>query len=236
MNNQYMLKTEYFDIVYKIIKSRRKTLSIIIDETGEVLVKAPKWLPDFEIKKFVFDKRIWIVSKMMKFKEKPLIKRKYESGEEFLFLGKNYKLITIEGNYDIGIQDGFLYISLKKEFFDNTELKKTMILKWYKNEAKKIINRRLEYYSKLMKLKYGKVYIRDQKTRWGSCSGKNNLSFNFRIIMAPMRKLDYIIVHELAHIVYKHHQKEFWDYVSIYCNDYQESKKWFRENGNKLTL
>ncbi|KLO25183.1 MULTISPECIES: M48 family metallopeptidase [unclassified Marinitoga] len=236
MKNQYILKTEYFDIDYKIIKSKRKTLSIIIDETGEVLVKAPKWLSDFEVKKFVFDKRSWIISKIMQFKENPITKRNYETGEEFLFLGKNYKLMIFEGNYGVGIQDNFIYISLKKDFFDNYELKRNMIIKWYKKQAKKIINERLKYYSKLMSLNYGKVYIRDQKTRWGSCSGKNNLSFNYKIIMAPKRKFDYIIVHELAHIIYKHHQKSFWNYVEKYCDDYIESRKWFRENGKKLIL
>ncbi|KLO20990.1 metal-dependent hydrolase [Marinitoga sp. 1197] len=236
MKNQYILKTEYFDIDYKIIKSKRKTLSIIIDETGEVLVKAPKWLSDFEVKKFVFDKRSWIISKIMQFKENPITKRNYETGEEFLFLGKNYKLMIFEGNYGVGIQDNFIYVSLKKDFFDNYELKRNMIIKWYKKQAKKIINERLKYYSKLMSLNYGKVYIRDQKTRWGSCSEKNNLNFNYKIIMAPKRKLDYIIVHELAHIIYKHHQKTFWNYVGKYCDDYIESRKWFRKNGRKLIL
>jgi predicted metal-dependent hydrolase len=229
-----IIKTEYFDITYSIIKSKRKTLSIIVENNGDVIVRAPKFLSDYEIKKFVFEKSDWIISKLINIKT--IEDKKYVDGENFLYLGKNYKLITIEGNYGVGIQNDFIYISLKKDFFDNISLKKEMILKWYKNEAKKIINERLEYYSKIMKLKYGKVYIRDQKTRWGSCSGKNNLSFNFRIIMAPMRKIDYIIVHELSHILHKHHQKSFWDYVSKYCDDYLESRKWFRENGYKLTL
>ncbi|KAF2956346.1 SprT family zinc-dependent metalloprotease [Marinitoga sp. 38H-ov] len=229
-----ILKTKYFDINYKIIKSNRNTISIIIENTGNVIVRAPKFLSDFEIKKFVFDKSDWIISKLLNLKT--IENKKYLDGERFLFLGKYYKLITIEGNYGIGIQDDYIYISLKKEFFDNIELKKEMIYKWYKKEAKKIILDRLDYYSKIMNLKYGKVTIRDQKTRWGSCSSKNNLSFNFRIVMAPIRKLDYIVVHELSHIIYKHHQKEFWNYVSKYCNDYLESRVWFKENGYKLVL
>ncbi|WGS64718.1 M48 family metallopeptidase [Marinitoga aeolica] len=229
-----ILRTEIMDIKYDIIKSKRKSLSITIENNGNVIVRAPKFLSDYEIKKFIFDKRKWIISKLTNIK--PIKEKEYRDGEKFLYLGKYYKLITIEGNYGVGIQNDFIYISLKKDFFDNISLKKEMILKWYKNEAKKIINERLEYYSKIMNLKYGKVYIRDQKTRWGSCSGKNNLSFNFRIIMAPMRKIDYIIVHELAHILHKHHQKSFWDYVSKYCDDYLESRKWFRENGKYLIL
>ncbi|MBM7559715.1 M48 family metallopeptidase [Marinitoga litoralis] len=229
-----IIKTQYFDITYSIIKSKRKTLSIIIEDNGNVIVRAPKFLSDYEIKKFVFDKSDWIISKLLNIKT--IEEKKYIDGEKFLYLGKNYKLITIEGNYDVGILNDYIYISLKKDFFKNIELKKEMILKWYKKEAKRIIFERLEYYSKIMNLKYGKVYIRDQKTRWGSCSGKNNLSFNFRIIMAPIRKLDYIIIHELAHIVYKNHKKEFWNYVAKYCDDYLESRKWFRENGYKLSL
>jgi hypothetical protein len=229
-----IIKTQYFDITYSIIKSKRKTLSIIIEDNGNVIVRAPKFLSDYEIKKFVFDKSDWIISKLLNIKT--IEEKKYIDGEKFLYLGKNYKLITIEGNYDVGLLNDYIYISLKKDFFKNIELKKEMILKWYKKEAKRIIFERLEYYSKIMNLKYGKVYIRDQKTRWGSCSGKNNLSFNFRIIMAPIRKLDYIIIHELAHIVYKNHKKEFWNYVAKYCDDYLESRKWFRENGYKLAL
>lgn len=229
-----ILKTEVMDIKYNIIKSERKTLSLIIEHDGKVVVRAPKFLTDYEIKKFIFNKKDWIISKLINIK--PIKEKTYTDGEKFLYLGKYYKLIIIEGNYGVGIQDDFLYISLKKDFLNNITLKKEMILKWYKNEAKRIINERLKYYSRIMKLNYGKVYIRDQKTRWGSCSGKNNLSFNFRIIMAPMRKIDYIIVHELAHIIYKHHQKTFWEYVSRYCDDYLESRRWFKENGNKLIL
>ncbi|NUU95135.1 hypothetical protein XO10_02360 [Marinitoga sp. 1135] len=237
MKKQNILKTEYFDIEYNIIKSpKRKTMSIIISEDGEVIVRIPNWISNYEAKKFVFNKREWIVSKLMIFKKQKIPERKYVSGEKFLYLGKTYTLMIMEGNYGVGILDDFLYISLKKDFFDNYDLKRNMVIKWYKNQAKKIINERLEYYSKIMKLQYGKVFIRDQKTRWGSCSGKNNLSFNYKIIMAPKRKLDYIIVHELAHIIYKHHQKSFWNYVEKYCEDYQESRKWFRENGRYLIL
>ncbi|GAB6189025.1 M48 family metallopeptidase [Marinitoga arctica] len=229
-----ILKTEYMEINYSIIKSKRKSISIIIENTGDVVVRAPKFLSDYEIKKFVFDKRHWIISKLLNIK--PIKEKSYIDGERFLFLGKYYKLITIEGNYKVGIQDNYIYILLKREFFENVDLKKDMILKWYKSRAKEIITQRVDYYSNLMNLKYNKIYIRDQKTRWGSCSGKNNLSFNFRIIMAPMRKIDYIIIHELAHIKHKHHRKEFWDYVKHYCDDYLESRKWFKENGNLLIL
>ena len=83
---------------------------------------------------------------------------------------------------------------------------------------------------------YGKISIRDQKTRWGSCSSEGNLSFNWRLILAPPDVLDYVVIHELCHRKEMNHSKEFWALVESLMPEYKERRKWLRENGNNLTL
>ena len=83
---------------------------------------------------------------------------------------------------------------------------------------------------------YNKIYIRDQKTRWGSCSSKGNLNFNWRLIMAPLFIMDYIVVHELAHLVHPNHSRDFWKLVKKIVPDYKEKKEWLKIYGNSLSI
>jgi len=107
-------------------------------------------------------------------------------------------------------------------------------LKWYKSAFTKIAIPRLNYYADTFQLKYNKVRIKAQKTLWGSCSKENNINLNYLLIMAPVAVIDYVIVHELAHTVYKNHSKMFWALVASILPEYKNSIKWLKENGYKL--
>ncbi len=115
---------------------------------------------------------------------------------------------------------------------DEDEAKKTS----YKKLARKVITARTEYYASILGTTYNTLSIRDQKTRWGSCSGRNNLSFNWRLILAPPEILDYVVVHELCHLVHMNHSKEFWTLVGSILPDYKIRRKWLKENGHTLHL
>ena len=106
--------------------------------------------------------------------------------------------------------------------------------KRYRAAAKNYIPRRVEYYHQFAGGHYHKITIRDQKTRWGSCSASGTLSFNFRLMMAPPRVLDYVVVHELCHLTHMNHSKEFWNMVESILPDYKEHRKWLKENGHTL--
>lgn len=106
--------------------------------------------------------------------------------------------------------------------------------KRYRDAAKDYIPKRVEYYHPFTGGNYQKITIRDPKTRWGSCSSNGTLSFSFRLMLAPPRVLDYVVVHELCHLTHMNHSKEFWNMVENILPDYKEHRKWLKENGHTL--
>ena len=106
----------------------------------------------------------------------------------------------------------------------------------YRQAAKEYIPKRVAFFANELGVTYGTVTIRDQKTRWGSCSSKGNLSFNWRLILAPPKVLDYVVVHELCHRKEMNHSSRFWTLVKSIMPDYRDHRKWLKENGGKLTL
>lgn len=106
--------------------------------------------------------------------------------------------------------------------------------KRYRDAAKDYIPKRVEYFHSFTGGNYSKITIRDQKTRWGSCSANGTLSFSFRLMMAPPRVLDYVVVHELCHLTHMNHSKDFWNMVESILPDYKEHRKWLKENGHTL--
>ena len=108
--------------------------------------------------------------------------------------------------------------------------------KKYRQAAKRYIYERVEYYIDMIGGHYSSIRIGDQKTRWGSCSNNGTLSFSWRLMLAPPRVLDYVVIHEICHLTYMDHSKNFWDLVSVYDPDYKEHRKWLKENGDSLIL
>lgn len=106
----------------------------------------------------------------------------------------------------------------------------------HKKYARKIFEARVSYFHQFTGGNYTSITIRDQKTRWGSCSGRGTLSFNWRLILAPPEILDYVVVHELCHLTHMNHSREFWDLVGSVIPDYKVRRKWLKENGHTLRL
>ena len=108
--------------------------------------------------------------------------------------------------------------------------------RWYKDQAKRIFQEKAERFSKIMGLKYNRMMVKNQKTRWGSCSSKGNINLNWRVIMAPDEVSDYLIIHELVHLKYLNHSPDFWNLVKTYQPDYLKWRSWLRENGKILVV
>lgn len=104
----------------------------------------------------------------------------------------------------------------------------------YRDKAREIFEQKVSYYAQMMGVSYGRIAIRDQKTRWGSCSGEGNLNFNWRLIFAPAGVLDYVVVHELAHRKEMNHSPRFWKVVEDTMPEYRKYQKWLKENGRGL--
>lgn len=112
--------------------------------------------------------------------------------------------------------------------------KKEHLEKWYRKEAFAVISRKAEEFARLLSVDFETIRIKDQQSRWGSCSSKRNLNFNWRIIMAPEPVCDYVIIHELCHLVFMDHSANFWNLVESICPDYRQYKKWLKEKGRRL--
>ena len=100
--------------------------------------------------------------------------------------------------------------------------------------GKEYISNRVSFFADDMKLAYGRVCIKHQKTRWGSCSGKGNLNFNCLLMLCPLEVIDYVIIHELCHLKHQNHSKDFWNEVEKYMPDYKIHRRWLKDNGGKL--
>lgn len=117
---------------------------------------------------------------------------------------------------------------------DLTEQQKKALEDRYRKAAKEYIPKRVAFYQSFVEKSYERITIRDQKTRWGSCSSKGTLSFNWRLMLAPPAVLDYVVVHELCHLMHMNHSKAFWNAVEEIMPNYKIHRKWLKENGNKL--
>jgi len=231
-------------IEYQIVKSSRKTISIRVSQDG-VCVHAPKNLSNARIAKLIETKAGWIKKKQEEIKA---IKQNSQisecvDGAMYLYRGNEIKLRLIVREY--AEQDK----QLAKVTLVNNELIvevgtisqdviRQVMEKWYRNEAKKRIKERVEYYLNHydFKKKVNRIVIKDQKSRWGSCSSKCNLNFNYRLIMAPDDVLDYVVIHELCHLLYMNHSSDFWNEVRRIRPNFEREKEWLHKNGAMLQI
>ena len=177
----------------KIIHSKRKTLSIEINQNAEVIVRAPYYASYKDIERFVSSHQDWI----LKHQEK----RRQELS-----------------NQKSNPQTYMSYEDIKR----------------LADAAVSYIPTRVAYFAPIIGVTYGRITIRNQKTRWGSCSSKGNLNFNCLLMMAPKEVIDYVVIHELCHRKEMNHSKKFWALVEKAMPDYKIHRKWLKENGASL--
>lgn len=232
---QFGTKYISFNLIYK----KRKTISIEVEPSGEVNVIAPVSSKEDDILNRVKSKAIWIVQKQYQVKNINInkINREAVNGESYMYLGRNYSLQLVDDNslkeIEVKLFRGkFLVITNTRE----EEKIKLALEKWYRDKTLKKIKQRINYYQDYFKDKAKDIKVKEQKKRWASCTRNNELLFNWRCVMAPANILDYIVVHEMAHMEYKNHSKEFWIKVMEVLPDYNLRKEWLRNNGVKLDL
>lgn len=218
----------------KLIRTRRKTLALIVERDGTLTVRAPLKLEQERIEAFIAEKDAWIrKKKLIASKLPPIAKaKKYVEGEEFLYLGKSYLLVLVSRQEEPLLLEKEQF-SLKKS---RVRSGKALFTAWYKARALEVITERAEGYAHRHGFKYSSVKIGSARTRWGSCSGKDSLNFTWRLILAPEEIVDYVIIHELAHTRQKNHSPKFWAEVEALDPHYKEHRRWLKRNGGLLGL
>ncbi len=204
-----------------IIKTNRRSLSITITQKGEVIVHAPKRLSMDNIINFVNEKSNWIETKRNEILKKQEDHKDILTYNKMLFLGKQYLKYEMNGIKKVELTTSCL---LCPKGLDESELL-FKIAKWYMQTAKSILAERLEYLANLMQLDYNSFKISNTKNRWGSCDTKGNIKINFRLIMLPHKIIDYVLIHELSHLVEFNHSKKFYRVIESVMPNYDEARK-----------
>jgi len=224
------------ELSIQVVRSsrRRKTSSIIISN-GLVKVVVPDQISDFTIKKLINKRMSWIRKKLQDESNiTPIMAKEYVDGERFTYLGNSYKLKSFVGSVSfVKVTSDYIHISLPKKSKENI---KALLEHWYEEKATEILTEKTNSYAKIIGVSPTSIALGDFKSKWGSCSIEGKISYNWKIIIAPHKILDYVVIHELCHMLEHNHSKEYWRHVNTYCNDFKERRKWLKLNGRVLAL
>ena len=222
------------DTVYTIKRSpRRKKLTITVERDRRVVVHAPESTPEEAIREIVKSKRQWIYEKTkhsQKYKQRSHPPGKeLVNGESILYLGRHYRIEIIPtSSKEICLEQRFLIpASLKDK-------QRAALRNWYISRAKEKIFPKIEAVAATLGLKFASAKIVDNRFRWGSCTVKDNININWRLIKAPIFVIDYVIVHELAHLIEANHTPRFWNIVRTHAPTTEKARNWLRDHGQIL--
>jgi predicted metal-dependent hydrolase len=216
----------------KIIRSKRKTLALVIDKDGSLIVRAPLNAARREIDVVVEKHRDWIEKKQAEMKRRVAESKRagHAVGQEFWFLGKPYPVSLSEKTTPpLKLQTNRFVLS--KGYVHHAQ---AVFENWYRSQAHLLLSMRVQQLASEHHLTYASIRITSARTRWGSCSAKGGLNFSWRLIMAPIEVIDYVIIHELAHLIHRNHSKAFWVEVERMLPDYKQHRKWLKDNGHRM--
>ena len=218
--------------IEKIIRTKRKTIALQITDDATLIVRAPFDVNDETIMGVVFKHKKWIEQKKreIRTRDPKFSPKEFVNGEGFLYLGRYYRLkIVDDQEVPLKFENGFYLLR------NALPQAKEVFIEWYKRKAYEKISERVMWYAQKSDFKYNRVNITNAQKRWGSCSNRN-LNFSWRLIMAPLPVIDYVILHELVHLEEKNHTRVFWNKVKILIPEYEKYKKWLKKNSYLLRL
>ncbi len=216
----------------QIIRSKRKTLALIVEPDGSLIVRAPLRSSEKGVREFVEKHAGWIQRKQAEaLASLPRAPRQFSPGERFMYLGNAYPLEIVKGQKKPLLLEG--NFKLAESAQNNARL---VFERWYRVQAKQILAERVQHYASQYEFQYRKIGITSARTRWGSCSADGSLNFSWRLVLAPLAVVDYVVVHELVHTVFHNHSRRFWKQVESIMPDYKERRKWLRKDGQQLML
>jgi predicted metal-dependent hydrolase len=219
---------------FKIIRSKRRTLTLEITADARLVIRAPMRVSLDMINDIVHKKRSWIIEKQKIAQEKhvSVVKRQFVDGEEFLYLGVSYKLRVSPDALRPFQFNGTEFVIAQK-FLPRA---KRLFQIWYIKQAQEVIVPRVKVYADMLGQGYSSITITSAKKRWGSCTSKKTLNFSWRLIMTPLDMIDYVVAHEVAHLQELNHSSRFWNKVESLMPDYLLRQQWFRDNQHILTF
>ena len=220
-------------VEYQVKYSNRKTLNISVERDRSIIVRAPHHLSEEKIDEIVQSKKQWIKEKLNHTQKYPIIaeNKEFISGETLMYLGKNYQLLVVDE-----VIEGVKFDHRFKISRSNQPKANELFKAWYLSQALKKIEPLAKRYAKNLGVEYNQFKTSEMKYRWGSCTPANNIIFNWRIIKAPMYVVEYLVAHELVHLIEANHTPRFWNILSIQVPTYEKSKNWLKKNGHLLEV
>ena len=210
------------------VRSRnRSSIGIQIKPDASVVVTIPYLLPKFFADRFIKEKEDWIREKQ----QLMLTRLPQKAKHTYFYLGKEYALGVRSNPKELVEIGDKLYVAST-----NPSLIKKYLESWYKQQARKIIVARVAHYAKIAGLSYRSIALTSAETRWGSCSSQKTLNFNWKLVMAPLPVIDYVVAHELAHLTEMNHSRSFWETVRKMYPLYREYRTWLKRHGHTLTI
>ena len=226
------------DLEIKIERTNRKrTISLLVKDE-KLIIKAPRSVSRKCLDELIQRRRNWIKKRaILNFEEQNLRNREFIDNEKFYYRGNGYRLSLIYGSKEaVNIVGDLLQVNYKDDRSINRNAIKRLLEDWYLKESTEILKARTAELAQQMRVQTSGITVKNYNSKWGSCAANNKISYNWRIIMAPDCVVDYLIVHELCHILEPNHSKNFWHLVGTYCEDFKKKRKWLRENGHRLVL
>jgi len=216
-NNLFNYKISYS-------KNRKKTIGLKITD-GILVITSPKNIKTDFILSIIKKRERWILERI---KSKQRLNKELINNNKIKFIGSEIEIIIKEnsllknGGYCELINNNLL-INISNNYDEN--LLKTIIKNWYKDKCFELISKRVDEYAKQYNLNYNKITIKEQKSVWGTCNIRNDLTFNWKIMFFDLDVIDYLVVHELAHTIYRNHSKSYWNYISKIIPNHKELRE-----------
>lgn len=220
-------------VIACLIQSPRASISVEVTPQAHVIVRAPRYAPYTYVEDFLRAKTPWITRQVhqarVRLQTRP--QHKFCEGEEFLYLGVLYPLRIVSAqSFPLTHTNAFF---LHQAYRAHA---RTLLCRWYRQRAQEVISRRVRHWAAIQGCAYSSVAIRDTKSRWGSCGPHNSLNFAWRLVMAPLTIIDYVVVHELCHIQHKNHARRFWQAVEKVLPQYRSARQALHEQGYRYTI
>ena len=228
---------QFNDISVLVVRSNRRKTATVKVKDGEVSVAVPQELSTDRITQVLADKTNWLSEKLALHQQsQPTTNKAYVSGESFSYLGRNYRLKINVGIFsNIKLINGRLVMSCATgDRFPH--IIRNSMKKWYQAMAAKKLNEKALRYAEQIGVEPKSINIKNFKARWGSCSVDGDIDFHWKIMMAPNRVVDYVVVHELCHLLEHNHSPKFWKHVERTLPDYAVNKEWLKTNKHVLSL
>lgn len=224
------------DLILNVKRSsRRSTIGITVERDGLLMVSAPVDCPQNVIEQTVENKLFWIYSKLS---EKGNFlrgkrEREFVTGESFYYLGRPYRLILIDDYQPSTLRLRHRNFSLSKYEQQNA---RQHFVDWYTRNSKIWLWQRVQRFTERLGEHPSGIYVGDIGHQWGNCDSEGNITFHWQTILLPPVIIDYLIVHELAHLIERNHYEEFWGIVGRIIPDYRDRKRWLAEHGAAFLL